>query len=62
MILTICAGLGGMEFPTSPTTMSATYAGLASPHLTMSIPQSAAASLAGLQFQQQLQQGDTRLQ
>lgn len=52
-----------MDFPTSPTNVSAAYAAGLSPHLTMSFPQSAAAaSLAGLQFQQQIQQGDGRLQ
>lgn len=54
------AGLTGMEFST-PT--SAAYAAGISPHLNMSFPNSAAAaSLAGLQFQQQIQQGDGRLQ
>jgi len=56
------AAAGGMEFPTSPTAASAAAYGGLSPHLTMSFPNSAAASLAGLQFQQQIQQSDGRLQ
>lgn len=56
------AAAGGVEFPTSPTAASAAAYGGLSPHLTMSFPNTAAASLAGLQFQQQIQQSDGRLQ
>ena len=64
-IVMCLAGLGGVglaEFPGTTPVTSTNYGAL-SPQLAMSFPQNAAAAtLAGLQFQQLQQSGDARLQ